>query len=32
MTSINLNRDCNTILLDRYEGDYQKDDLQFPLR
>jgi hypothetical protein len=32
MTSINPNRDCNTILLDRYEEDYQKDDLQFPLR
>lgn len=32
MTSVNLNRDDNTILLDRYEEDYQKDDLQFPLR
>lgn len=32
MTSVNLNRDDNTILLDRYEEDYQKVDLQFPLR
>jgi hypothetical protein len=32
MTSVNLNRDYNTILLDRYEEDYQKDDLQFPVR
>jgi hypothetical protein len=32
MTSVNLNRDYNTILLDRYEEDYKKDDLQFPVR